>query len=83
MFLNEARVLNGLDPKEGLNVPGTVAQAVQWKQSELKGDIDYQSQLQHSKDYDKAPGDNKSPLPSPSESNQDSVDQEDNNNTTE
>lgn len=83
MFLNEARALNGLDPKEGLNIPGTVPQAVQWRQTELKGDIDYQSQLQHSKDYDKAPGDNKSPLPSPSESNQDSVDQEDNNNTTE
>ena len=33
-------------------------QAVQWKQSEMK-----QSDLQHSKDYNKSPLDPKSPLP--------------------
>ena len=58
MLLNEARVKNGLAKLDGLDVPGNVAQAVQWKQSEMN-----QSDLQHSKDYDKSPIDPKSPLP--------------------
>ena len=58
MLLNEARVKNGLAKLDGLDVPGNVAQAVQWKQSEMN-----QSDLQHSKDYNKAPTDPKSPLP--------------------
>lgn len=76
MLLNEARAKNGLAKIDGLDIPGNVAQAVQWKQSEMK-----QSDLQHSKDYKKSPTDPKSPLPvgdSQSDNQEDSQSDQDN-----
>lgn len=69
MTLNEARVENGLPPKDGFDVPGTVAEAVQWRNGDIKSEPEFQRNLQHSQDHKKGPDDNQSPLDLPNDNN--------------
>ena len=69
MTLNEARIENGLPPKDGFDVPGTVAEAVQWRNGDIKSEPEFQRNLQHSQDHKEGPDDNQSPLSLPDNGN--------------
>lgn len=60
-LLNEGRVDMGLDAKEGLDVPGDATNYIAYLNATAKDDVEVQEQMQHSKDYKKAPKDQNAP----------------------